>query len=133
MYSKRYHNPSSTYPVGVAMVEIYWCSPIRYYHTLVYDYRERLVEVSAHLLMILLDYSPPAQPGATHPPNAQSGATPTSAPPTAQSGAPPSQQDASQHPANSNSVENLFKLYISRLHQKEVSVGRHYYWFIHNT
>jgi len=68
-----------------------------------------LVEVSAHLLIILLDYTPPS---------AQPGATPTTAPPTAQPGAPPPLQDAT---LSQTGQENLFKLYISRLHQKEAS------------
>ncbi|XP_065899919.1 protein HID1-like isoform X2 [Dysidea avara] len=86
-------------------------SGIPYYHTLVFDYRERLVEVSAHLLMILLDYSPPP---------AQPGAMPTIAPPTALSAAPPTQEDTSLSLAGQQTAnENLFKLYISRLHQKE--------------
>ena len=98
--------------MGMAIVEHFSCITCRYYHTLVFDYRERLVEVSAHLLMILLDYSPPP---------AQPGAMPTIAPPTALSAAPPTQEDTSLSLAGQQTAnENLFKLYISRLHQKEV-------------
>ena len=70
------------------------------------------MEVSAHLLMIILDYSSP--PAAAHP-----GAPPTST----QQEAIPTQHDSvfvdEQHPTGS--ADNLFKLYISKLHQKAVS------------
>ena len=72
------------------------------------------MEVCAHLLIIILDYSSP--PAATP---AQPGAPPTSA----QQEALPRQQDSvfadEHHPPGA--AENLFKLYISKLHQKAVS------------
>lgn len=74
------------------------------------------MEVSAHLLMVILDYSSP--PPATTAP-AQPGAPPTSA----QQEAIPTQRDSvfvdEQHPTGS--ADNLFKLYISKLHQKAVN------------
>ena len=97
----------------------YFVSHNSYYHALVINYRERLVELSAHLLMIILDYSsPPATTAAVIP--AQPDAPPTSG----QQEIMPSQEDSvfadDHHPASS--AENLFKLYISKLHQKEVNV-----------
>ena len=75
------------------------------------------MEVSAHLLMIILDYSSP--PAATAAAPAQPDAPPTSP----QQEAVSTQHDSvfvdEHHPAGS--ADNLFKLYISKLHQKSVN------------
>ena len=72
------------------------------------------MEISAHALMIILDYSAP--PVAIP---AQTEAPPTSA----QQEETVTQRDSvfvDEHHVNT-SAENLFKLYISKLHQKAVS------------
>ena len=72
------------------------------------------MEVSAHLLMIILDYSSPP---------AAAPAQPDAPPTSAQQEAISTQRDSvfvdEQHPTGS--ADNLFKLYISKLHQKAVS------------
>ena len=82
---------------------------ISYYYALVQDPRGELVEAAIHLLIILLDYTPPS-------PRQQ--APPTTRPPTV------SQQHrggAIQTPIlNDPGMANLFCGFVSRLHQNDV-------------
>ena len=75
------------------------------------------MELSAHLLMIILDYSSPPTTAAAP---AQLDAPPTSG----QQEATPTQEDAvfADEHHQASVAENLFKLYISKLHQKEVII-----------
>ena len=75
------------------------------------------MELSAHLLMIILDYSSPPTTAAAP---AQLDAPPISG----QQEATPTQEDAvfADEHHQASVAENLFKLYISKLHQKEVII-----------